>query len=485
MSTILALALLVQDVKETDKLTFKAYFTVQDISKVSPLELWVSRDNGKSWKTSRDANVKIEWGKGNGRLPVTITVPELGEYGFVAQLRDEVGTETAAPKSGDRAELRVRVVEKKTDAKVEGFPVFLQPEKEDHVPADTTIVIRWQSPEKGFKENTAMLTYRLEGDVEVLIAKNLPLTGSHSWRTPDLAGKLFSLKLTAKTEQDRELGIELRNLLLADSREPKLRWLEPEKSAKWTAGETVQLRWTSLRSDVKEKSATLEYSIEDGPWVTITKGLDPAGFYLWSVPSRATSNLRLRVRASDKAGNELVSDPTAKIVVESSERPNLKHAQDHAQKARVMYAQKDYVGAIEEYEKAIVIWPDYPEALNDLGAAYSAQKQYAKALEYYLRAKAASPSIPTPYVNCASMEIRLGLLEDALRDLHDAMILDIHGNRELCLRAADRLWSLVEAFHVAGQNAKSDEAAKLLLEVPHVDKKYKEWAQEHLDRPKD
>lgn len=485
MFTILALALSLQEVRETEKTTFRASFTGYDkTGKVKPAELWVTRDDGKTWMKAAATGVKHAWETPtNGKLFVSITVPELGTYGFFAQVIDEAQRISEEPRGGTAPALRVRVVEKK-ELKLEGFPVFLQPEKDDHVPADTTIVLRWQSPEKGFKPNTAMLSYRLEGDVEVLIAKDLPLTGSYSWRTPDLAGKMFSLKLTAKTDKDRELGIELKNLLLAESREPKLRWLAPEKAATWTAGETVQLRWTSLRSDVKARSAMLEYAIDDGPWITITKGLEPAGFYLWTVPSRGTKNLRLRVRASDHAGNELVSDPSAKITVEGATRPNLAEARDRVSNGRVRLAQGDRAAAIEEFEKAIVVWPDYPEALNDLGATYAQEKQYAKGLEYFLRAKAASPSSAVPYVNSAAMEVRLGLLEDALRDCHDALILGVDKDKRVALKTAEVLWQLVEGFHLAGLEPQSDEAAKLLLEVPWVKKEYRDGAQNHLDRPR-
>ncbi|MEK6987403.1 MAG: hypothetical protein AABX97_04810, partial [Candidatus Thermoplasmatota archaeon] len=55
-------------------------------------------------------------------------------------------------------------------------------------------------------------------------------------------------------------------------------------------------------ANLRAGSAGLSYSVDNGPWTVITKGLEPAGFYLWTVPSQGTSNLKLRVTAVSQAG---------------------------------------------------------------------------------------------------------------------------------------------------------------------------------------
>ena len=94
----------------------------------------------------------------------------------------------------------------------------------------------------------------------------------------------------------------------------------------------------------------------------------------------------MKVTARTRGGREVVAvTPTVKV--EARTRPDIAMAKRHADRARIHVARNQTAQASLEYEKALAIWPDYPEALNDLGTVYSSEKQYAKALEYFLRAK--------------------------------------------------------------------------------------------------
>ena len=55
--------------------------------------------------------------------------------------------------------------------------------------------------------------------------------------------------------------------------------------------------------------------------------------------------------------------------------------------------------AKRDYERALRLRPDYPEALNNLGAVFYAKRNYKKAIRYYLRALRLEPGSAPIYSN--------------------------------------------------------------------------------------
>lgn len=409
-------------------------------------------------------------------------LPLEGTYAWTVPSGTKLRLRLAASDDSGREQEAVVEARIVTGVAIQG-PEWLQPRKDDAVPADTTIALHWRAPSQGYAPDSVAIYWSLDGEGERLVAKDLPLEGRREWKTPNRAGGKLTLKLIARTTANREMGAVLKDIALLSSLEAELRWLRPDQAGAWNGADTVQLQWTNLRGNLRAGSASLAYSVDNGAWTLITKGLDPAGFYLWTVPSQATENLKLRVTAVSQAGTSVEAVSSA-MTVRSAARPNISHARRHADAARIFAARGQGAQAAEQYEKALAIWPDYPEALHDLGVVYAREKQFAKALEYFLRAKKASPSSPAPYVNAASMELELGLREDALADLHDAVELGLDKDARLALLAADRLWRLADAYFHAGNEARSDEACRLLLRIGSADRTLRERAQKHLERPK-
>jgi hypothetical protein len=475
---MLALLLALQGDLSSTTQEFTLKFEIRDLIPVEPVELWVTTDGGQTWKKASEAGVGVEWLSVDGQKQrVRVKVPTDGTYGFYPQLKDAVSWTMEAPKAGQAPTVRVKVGAA-TTTPING-PVILQPRKDDEVPADTVIVIRWAAD--GYEAVTLSVVV---GGKESEIAKDLPARGSVEWRTPPGDGDRITIRLMAKPKTGSPKGFELKDLLLRKSPEPVLRWLKPDQAVTWNGGQTVQLQWTSLRGEAKPGSAALHYSIDDGDWIIITKGLEPAGFYLWTVPWQATENLKLRVTAVTKGGSAVEGITPFAITVKAGARPDIGHARRHADKARVLAGQMRTVEAIEEYEKALGVWPEYPEALHDLGTVYAKESQYAKALEYFLRSRKASPSRPLPYVTAAGAEIKLGLFDDAMADLRDAVELGADSDERAAVRGAELLWQLVVAYAKMDEWAKADEAAKLLLQIRRAPRELRAKAQEHLDHSK-
>jgi tetratricopeptide (TPR) repeat protein len=358
-------------------------------------------------------------------------------------------------------------------------PEWLQPGIGDEVPAGAAKILRWHTPKEGFLQDSVAIFASVDGGPEDLVGKVLPLSGSLWYRIPDEEGGRLRLRLVARTAKGREVAAILDELLIKTSAQKLLSWIHPRESAVWKGGETVQLQWTSLRGDLREKSAHLYYSVDGGRWTLVTRGLDPAAFYFWTVPWRNGAQLRLKVTARTRGGTG-VEAVTPTVTVEATTRPDIAMAKRHADRARIHVARNQTAQASLEYEKALAIWPDYPEALNDLGTVYSSEKQYAKALEYFLRAKRSAPSSPFPYVNAASMEIQLGLPIDALEDLRDSVELGVDRHQRLALQAGERLWQLSKLFQISGESERSEDACGLILRIRTADRRLRRQAEAAL-----
>lgn len=358
-------------------------------------------------------------------------------------------------------------------------PEWLQPGIGDEVPAGAAKILRWHTPKEGFLQDSVAIFASVDEGPEDLVGKVLPLSGSLWYRIPDEEGGRLRLRLVARTAKGREVAAILDELLIKTSAQKLLSWIHPRESGVWKGGETVQLQWTSLRGDLREKSAHLYYSVDGGRWTLVTRGLDPAAFYFWTVPWRNGAQLRLKVTARTRGGTE-VEAVTPTVTVEATTRPDIAMAKRHADRARIHVARNQTAQASLEYEKALAIWPDYPEALNDLGTVYSSEKQYAKALEYFLRAKRSAPSSPFPYVNAASMEIQLGLPIDALEDLRDSVELGVDRHQRLALQAGERLWQLSKLFQISGESERSEDACGLILRIRTADRRLRRQAEAAL-----
>jgi len=65
-------------------------------------------------------------------------------------------------------------------------------------------------------------------------------------------------------------------------------------------------------------------------------------------------------------------------------------------------------GAIKYYQKAVKIWPAYPDALNTLGTIYFNIGDYRQALEVYMRNTKLNPDYTVSLGNVASCYHKMG-----------------------------------------------------------------------------
>jgi Flp pilus assembly protein TadD len=80
--------------------------------------------------------------------------------------------------------------------------------------------------------------------------------------------------------------------------------------------------------------------------------------------------------------------------------------------------------ARRDYERALQLRPDYPEALNNLGAIYYAKKNYGKAIKYYGKALQFDPKSAAVYSNLGTAYFARGKVTLGIDAYRSAFTLD-------------------------------------------------------------
>ena len=194
-------------------------------SGISRVDLWVTRDDGKSW---------IWWSKHDGRdaalkvnLNTTANSQPEGLYGFRLVPVSGAGLSEAVPTAGDAPDMRVIVDISAPTLKI--FPavadanspdaLVLQWEATDKNFGDDPIALEWCETAGGPWRPVAAVASELPGGL--VTAKRLPNTGRYSWRVPVGLPPRVYLKVTAKDAAGNTTEQVTREPILVDLTKPR------------------------------------------------------------------------------------------------------------------------------------------------------------------------------------------------------------------------------------------------------------------------
>jgi tetratricopeptide (TPR) repeat protein len=123
---------------------------------------------------------------------------------------------------------------------------------------------------------------------------------------------------------------------------------------------------------------------------------------------KASEKERLYIEASNASGEKRL-----KIFLEMAEKyPKEKRVHYHL--ASYYDSEEMFDKAIEEYEKALELDPNYGYALNSLAYMYSDIGEYEKSIEYFKRYASVNPEDANPVDSVAELYFRMGRLDEAI-----------------------------------------------------------------------
>jgi tetratricopeptide (TPR) repeat protein len=88
------------------------------------------------------------------------------------------------------------------------------------------------------------------------------------------------------------------------------------------------------------------------------------------------------------------------------------------------YKNQRFKEAIAEFEKAILIYPDFKEAFSILGNAYFRNRMYEQAANAYLRVKEMDPYDTTAYENMGVIHANRGEYMEAMKEWRRVLEID-------------------------------------------------------------
>jgi hypothetical protein len=150
---------------------------------VSRVELWGTRDGGKTWSryTQDDDN----------RSPLIVTVDDEGLYGFRIVIQTAGSTLAEPPRSGDAPELWVAVDLKRPTVELTAVERG-QGNVADH------LILHWRAGDNNLEPHPIAIFYSSQpGGPWSAIATNLENTGEYSWRVERYVPSRFYLRIEA------------------------------------------------------------------------------------------------------------------------------------------------------------------------------------------------------------------------------------------------------------------------------------------------
>ncbi len=253
---------------------------------------------------------------------------------------------------------------------------------------------------------------------------------------------------------------------------PIVRIIAPSGTESYQAKVRCMIKWEADDFNFIEKPITIEYTQNGKDWVAIAKDLGNAGSYEWTTPDDRQGSFRLRIAATDLAGNKtikvsnrfvidseiptIVLHPhklkpiydraTDRPLVDGNEKMNDKqrprrsalkknpYDRPTAQRSKVKPVSKmnrsekawllfnhgaslrkagRYDEAIKRLNQALKFAPNHAGIINEIGLVYYSLRNYKAALVRFTQAVQTSPREPFFQINQISSYLRLSDLDGA------------------------------------------------------------------------
>jgi hypothetical protein len=190
-------------------------------SGVGSVDLFVTRDDGRSWqRLGGEQNPTLPLpadarGTGTVRRSMTAELPGEGVYGFYLVVRSGVGLGKPPPQNGEPPQMRVEVDLTPPQATLYRL--------EPAAGVKDALVINWDAKDRNLTPNPITLEWaeRRDGRWESIGGAELPNTGRYVWKVPaNVPPKVF-LRLTARDSAGNVGVAETQDAITVDLNEPE------------------------------------------------------------------------------------------------------------------------------------------------------------------------------------------------------------------------------------------------------------------------
>lgn len=155
-------------------------------SGIAKVELWGTRDGGRSWTSYGVDN--------DNRAPMRVNVEGEGLYGFRITVQSGSGLASPSPRSGDAPEVWIAIDLTKPNVRL----IDVQTGTGEHA---GDLLIRWEGADAALAERPITLLFADKpGGPWSIIAANLENTGQYAWRPDNRAPDSVYLRIEARDE---------------------------------------------------------------------------------------------------------------------------------------------------------------------------------------------------------------------------------------------------------------------------------------------
>jgi tetratricopeptide (TPR) repeat protein len=140
----------------------------------------------------------------------------------------------------------------------------------------------------------------------------------------------------------------------------------------------------------------------------------------WDYSQKATEKERLLIEADYASNIEKNRNKRFQILKESAEKYP-KDKEVHLLLAMFYSSRAMSEQSVEEFNKALMLDPNYPDALNGVAYEYIQLKNFEKAVEYFKKYVFVLPGKPNPLDSLAEAYFRMGKLDEAIENYKKAL----------------------------------------------------------------
>jgi hypothetical protein len=170
---------------------------------------------------------------------------------------------------------------------------------------ESSQTISWSATSSNFYYRPISLEYsKNNGSTWNLIASGLENTGSYNWVIPKIDSESALIRVSAVDLNGNTSQSVSTSPFIVDSTSPQITVNSFNNSEKFPGGGTVFINWSATDLHFANNPINLSYSADGGStWLTIANAVPNNGQYLWQLPILDSSQVVVKVAATDQAGN--------------------------------------------------------------------------------------------------------------------------------------------------------------------------------------